>query len=287
MRTFNLVAMALLLTATAIARADVSPVAAPGTQIPQIYRNVGVVEHLNRQLPLDARLYDEDGQYVTLRQILQPGRPLLLQLGYLECPMLCDTISRDLMDSAKSLDLSIGKDFDYVFISIDPTDTPTLATLKRNSYIAEYDRAGSQDGIHVLVAKPNEIALFSNTVGFGYQPTQNGQFAHPAVAMVITPDGRISKYLYPGPQHPWFPGDVMKSALSDASQGKFSTSVDALLLICLQYTKSAYSRASMNLMRVSGILTMMILGSAIFWMVKRGSHAQQMSIDHPSDGGKN
>jgi protein SCO1/2 len=139
----------------------------------------------------------------------------------------------------------------------------------------------------VLVAKPNEIAMFCNTVGFGYQAAQNGQFAHPAVAMVITPDGRISKYLYPGPQHPWFPGNEMKSALADASQGKFSASVDALLLICLQYTKSAYSRASMNLMRVSGILTMMILGGAILLMAKRGSHAQQTWNDDPSDGGKN
>ena len=97
----------------------------------------------------------------------------------------------------RKIDLNIGKDFDYVFISIDPSDTPTLATLKRNSYVTEYDRPGSAGGFHILVAQPNEIAEMANAVGFGYKPAQNDQFAHPAVAMVITPDGRISKYLYP------------------------------------------------------------------------------------------
>jgi cytochrome oxidase Cu insertion factor (SCO1/SenC/PrrC family) len=105
---------------------------AEDTQIPLAYRNVGVDEHLNLQLPLDARLYDENGQYTSLSAVLHPNRPILLQLGYLGCPMLCDAISHSLVDAAKQLDLTIGKDFDFVFVSIDPTDTPALATLKRN-----------------------------------------------------------------------------------------------------------------------------------------------------------
>ena len=187
------------------ARGDDFQISAAGPQVPLAYRNVGVVEHLDTQLPLDARLYDEDGQYVTLRQLLKPNRPMLLQLGYLGCPMLCDTISHSLVDSARKIDLDIGKDFDYVFISIDPTDTPTLATLKRNSYVTEYDKPGSAGGFHFLVAKPNEIAEFANAVGFGFKAAQNGQFAHPAVAMVITPEGRISRYLYPPKKACGFP----------------------------------------------------------------------------------
>src|SRR5580704_9936861 len=104
--------LAAIVFAGAAARADQS-------EIPAAYRNVGVDEHLNLQLPLDARLYDENGQYTTLGAVLHPNRPILLQLGYLGCPMLCDAISHSLVDAAKQLDLTIGKDFDFVFVSID------------------------------------------------------------------------------------------------------------------------------------------------------------------------
>jgi protein SCO1/2 len=269
------------------ARGEDAQVSASGDQVPLAYRNVGVVEHLNRQLPLDARLYDEDGQYTSLRQILKPNRPLLLQLGYLGCPMLCDTIARSLVDSARKIDLNIGKDFDYVFISIDPTDTPTLATLKRNSYVTEYDRPGSAGGFHILVAQPNEIAEMANAVGFGYKPAQNGQFAHPAVAMVITPEGRISKYLYPPKEGAWFPEQPLRRALADASQEKIGSSEDQILLICLQLVKGTYSFFAMNLMRVGGVMTMMVLGSAIFWMVRRGSPGDRPMDDSGTNGGTN
>jgi protein SCO1 len=258
-----------------VARGDNFQIAASGENIPLAYRNVGVVEHLDQQLPMDARLYDEDGQYTSFRQILKPGRPLLLQLGYLGCPMLCDTIARSLVDSARKIDFSVGKDFDYVFVSIDPTDTPTLATLKRNSYVSVYDRPGSMGGFHILVAKPNEIAMIANTVGFGFKPAENGQFAHPAVVMVITPEGKISRYLYPPKEGSWFPGDTLKLSLVEASHGKIGSSFDQVLLICLQWdpSKGKYSLAALNLVRLGGVMTMMILGSAIFWMVRRGSHA--------------
>jgi len=253
-------------------RADNVPSLPGGTQVPEAYRQVSVSEHLNGELPLDARFYDEESQYVTLRQLLKPNRPILLQLGYLECPMLCDTISRSLIDSAKKVGLNVGSDFDFVFVSIDPTDTPTLATLKRNSYVAEYDRAGSASGFHVLVGKPTSIDEITRAVGFNYQTAKNGQFAHPAVAMVITPDGKISRYLY----GVTFPPQVLRLSLVEASNGKIGSTTDQILLICLDWDPSAgkYSVAAMNLVRMGGILTIMVMGSAIFWMSRRGWHGR-------------
>jgi protein SCO1/2 len=264
---FALAAMAAI--ATTVRAGDV-PSLADGTQVPEAYRKVGVTEHLNSDLPLDARFYNEDSQYITLRDLLHPDRPILLQLGYLDCPMLCDTISRSLIDAAKKVGLNIGSDFDFVFVSIDPSDTPTLATLKRNSYITEYDRAGSASGFHVLVGKPISIDEITKAVGFNYQTAKNGQFAHPAVAMVITPDGKISRYLY-GVS---FPEQVLRLSLVEASKGKIGSTTDQLLLICLDWDPSAgkYSVAAMNLVRLGGILTIMVMGSAIFWMSRRGWH---------------
>ena len=265
--------MALVAAMGGIARADNVPNPAAGTQLPAQYRNVGVDEHLNLQLPLDATFYDENAQFVTLAQLLRPNRPILLQLGYLECPMLCDTVSRSLVDSAKKIDLDIGKDFDFVFVSIDPTDSPDLAKLKKNSYVTEYDKPGSAGGFHVLVGKPKEIEAIATAVGFRYQPADNGQFAHPAVAMIITPDGRISRYLY----GVTFPEQTLRLSLVEASQGKIGTTVDQILLICLHWDPTAgkYSWAAMNLMRMAGVLTMLALGCAISWMVWRGSHPRR------------
>jgi protein SCO1 len=251
---------------------DVSPVAAQGTQVPGAYRNVGVTEHLNAQLPTDLKFYDEAGQDITLGQLLKPDRPIILQLGYLGCPMLCDTIARSLVDSANKIDLKIGKDFDYVFVSIDPTDTPTLATLKRNSYAAEYDKPGSLYGFHILVGRQKEIDALASAVGFRYQTAPNGQFAHPAVAMIITPEGKISRYLY----GVTFPEQTLRLSLVEASHEKIGSSVDEILLICLHWdpTQGKYSMTAMNMMRVGGVLTIMCFGSAIFWMSRKHSRTE-------------
>jgi protein SCO1/2 len=272
--------LAAMIFAASVVRAEDS-LGADKSQIPAAYRNVGVDEHLNLELPLDSRLYDENGQYTSLRSVLHPNRPILLQLGYLGCPMLCDTLSHSLVDSAKRLDLTIGKDFDFVFVSIDPTDTPALATLKRNSYAQEYGRPGSETGFHFLVAKPKEIDEITTAAGYRYQAAPNGQFAHPAVVLVVTPEGKISRYLY-GLS---FPEQTLHLSLVEASQEKIGTTMDQILLICLHWDPSTgkYSLAAMNLMRLGGIVTMAVLGGAIFWMVKRGPHPQAIENEQPKD----
>ncbi len=266
-----LAAMLIMISAVA-ARAVWAPDTSGKTQLPDAYRNVGVDEHLNSQLPLDLKFFNEKAQDVRLGDMFHSGHPVLLQLGYLECPMLCDTISRGLIDSSKKIGLNIGPDFDFVFVSIDPSDSADLAGLKKDSYVTEYDRSGSANGFHVLVGRQKEIEQLARAVGFRYQPAANGQFAHPAVAMVITPDGKISRYLY----GVTFPSQTLRLSLVEASQGKIGTSLDQILLICLHWDPNdgKYSWAAMNLMRVGGVLTMMVLGGAIFWMVKHGSHTK-------------
>lgn len=264
----------LMAIGTPAARANWADDATAGTQLPAAYRNVGVDEHLNSQLPLDLQFINEKAQFVRLGDLFHHDRPVLLQLGYLQCPMLCDQVSRGLVDSSKEIGLDIGKDFDFVFVSIDPTDSADLAQIKLNNYVKEYGKPGSASGFHFLVGTQKEIEQLAAAVGFRYQPAPNGQFAHPAVAMVITPDGKISRYLY----GITFPEQTLRLSLVEASQGKIGTSVDQILLICLHWdpTTGKYSMTAMNLMRIGGILTMMVLGGAVFWMVKRGSQASRL-----------
>ena len=143
--------LAAMIFAGGIARADQS-------QIPAAYRNVGVDEHLNLQLPLDTRLYDENGQYTTLAAMLHPDRPILLQLGYLDCPMLCDAISHSLVDATKNLELTVGKDFDFVFVSIDPHETVSDAHRAWADDRARYPTVGSADGWHFLSGTSESVA---------------------------------------------------------------------------------------------------------------------------------
>ncbi len=271
-----ILATTLIGMGAAAARADWAQDArAAQQQIPAEYRNVGVDEHLNAQLPLDLRFYSEKAQKVTLGEVFHHDRPVVLQLGYLQCPMLCDQVSRGLVESAKKIDLNIGQDFDFLFVSIDPTDSPDLAQIKLNNYAAAYGKPGSASGFHFLVGAQDDIQQLAAAVGFRYQPAHNGQFAHPAVAMVITPDGKIARYLY-GIN---FPPQTLRLSLVEASHGKIGSSVDQILLICLCYDPATgkYSMAAVNLMKIGGILTLILLGGAIFWMVKRGSHAQPVN----------
>lgn len=147
-----ILATTLIGMGAAAARADWAQDArAAQQQIPAEYRNVGVDEHLNAQLPLDLRFYSEKAQKVTLGEVFHHDRPVVLQLGYLQCPMLCDQVSRGLVESAKKIDLNIGQDFDFLFVSIDPTDSPDLAQIKLNNYAAAYGKPGSASGFHFLV----------------------------------------------------------------------------------------------------------------------------------------
>ena len=106
--------------------------------------------------------------------------------------MLCDTIARGLVDSAKKIDLDIGKDFDFLFVSIDPSDSPDAGEDQAEQLCGGIRQAGLGERISFPGRHGNEIKQLATAVGFRYQPAQNGQFAHPAVAMVITPDGKIA-----------------------------------------------------------------------------------------------
>jgi len=260
---------------SAAARADWQQDAAASQQkIPDAYAHVGVDEHLNAQLPMDLWFYDQKAQKVRFGDYFNSGRPVILQLGYLECPMLCDQVSRGLIESSKKISLTLGKDFDFIFVSIDPTDSPAAAAIKLDSYAAAYGRPGSASGFHFLVGTESQIQQLAVAVGFRYQPANNGQFAHPAVAMIVSPEGKITRYLY-GIN---FPSETLRLSLVDASHGKIGNSVDQILLICLCFdpVTGKYSMMAQNMMKIGGVLTMVGLGGAIFWMVKRGSH-------HPAD----
>ena len=125
--------------------------------LPQEFRNVGITEHRSDSLPLGLQFQDERGEFVSLGKYFQNKRPVILQLGYFDCPMLCDVVSHGVIESVRDVNLKAGTDFDFVFVSINPAETSDQAALKKEHYIQQYAKEGEQGGFHFLVGNDKNI----------------------------------------------------------------------------------------------------------------------------------
>jgi len=261
---------------TSLALALVLAAAAPGPPpdrsdpVPPILRQVAVDEHPDAPLPLDLPFTDESGRPVTLGGYLAPKRPLILTLNYYRCPMLCTLELNGLAEGLRGLDWSIGKEFDVVTVSIDPRETPALARAKKQSYLEGYGRLSAESGWHFLTGSAASIERLSRAVGFGatYDP-ETDQYAHPAVVFMITPEGRVSRYLY-GVR---FEPKTLTLGLTEASDGRIGSAWDRFLLSCYHYDsrQGRYALAAMKLMRAGGLATVLIFGAVLssLWLRER------------------
>ena len=187
--------------------------------LPPVLKNVGIEQKLNEQLPLSAEFKDENGNVVKLGDYFGKEKPVILALVYYECPMLCNEVLNGLTGSLKGISFDAGREFEVVAISFDvrENDKPDLAKNKKASYISRYARPGAEDGWHFLTGTQSEIDRVTQAVGFNYQFDEaTNQFAHAGGVMVITPEGKISRYLY---GIDYAPKDL-KFALMDSATGK-------------------------------------------------------------------
>ena len=241
--------------------------ARPATQSPSDLEEVDVIENLNAVLPLDLEFRDETGSAVTLGSLFEGDKPVIVTLGYYECPMLCSLVLNGMVDSLKDLDLRIGSDFDIITLSVDPEEGPALAVDKKKSYIKSYDETIDPDGWRFLTGDQEPITALADALGFRYKylPEQD-QFAHAAVIMIVTPEGRISRYLYGVQYEP----KTVRLSLVEAGEGKTGTTMDRFLLTCYQFaaTAGSYSLAAMKVMRLGGLLSLIavVLFLGIFWL---------------------
>jgi protein SCO1/2 len=248
--------------------------------LPKDLEGVGITEHAGARLPLDLEFTDEDGKPVRLARFFPGDRPVILTLGYYRCPMLCTLVLNSLVDGLKDLPWTPGQQFEIVTVSIDPTETPTLAKLKKQNYLADYGRPGAAAGWHFLTGREENIRKLAEAVGFGYRYVEErGQYAHPAAIFVVTPDGRMAKYLYGVLYQP----KTLRLALAEAGQGKIGTTTDQLLLYCFHYDaqEGRYVLAASNIMRLGGAATALVVGLwlAVSW--GRGVRKKPLERSNP------
>jgi protein SCO1 len=230
--------------------------------LPKELEGVGIVEHLDGKLPLDLKFTDETGREVSLGDYFNKDRPVLLTLVYFRCPMLCTLVLNGLIDAMKQIEMTPGKEFELVTVSFDPTETATLAKFKKQNYLTEYGRPEAAPGWHFLVGGEAEVHALTDAVGFGYRwNEEQKQYVHQAAIYVVTPDGRLSRYLY----GVMFDPRTLKLSILEAGKGKIGSTLDQIVLYCFHYDASSgkYAPAAVRIMRAGGILTILILGSVL------------------------
>ena len=239
----------------------------PANVRPPGLANVGIVQHLNEQVPRDLEFRDETGKPVRLGDYL--GRkPVILNLVYYKCPMLCGEVMSGLESSLRILKFDVGKEFDVLTVSFDPRETPQDASTSKAEYLTRYKRKGAEQGWHFLTGPSESIEKLTKAVGFQYQFNEKtGLFGHATAILILTPEGKISRYLY-GVEFP--PKDI-RLGLLDASQGKIGNLTDQLLLYCYHYDPATgkYGAAIMNIMRVAGGVTALLLGAFLVILFRR------------------
>lgn len=251
---------AALLCCAAPAAAQADP------PVPQDLEGIGITDRLDQQVPLDLEFVDEDGRSVTLGQYFEPGRPVLLTLVYYRCPMLCTLVLDGMVDALRPLDWLPGREFEIVTVSIDPTERPPLARSKKQGYVSSYGKPEAAAGWHFLTGSAPAVAALADAVGFRYKKVEEtGEFAHPAALFILTPEGRLSRYLTGVMHEP----KTLRLSLVEASEGKIGGAVDRFLLYCYRYNaeEGRYAPVALRIMRLGGLLTVLILGAVLlaFW----------------------
>ncbi len=246
------------------------PSQATSNGIPETLKTVGIEQKLNAKVPFGAIFKDENGREVRLGEYFGKGRPVILALVYYECPMLCNEVLNGLTGSLKGISFNAGEEFDVVAISFDARENekPNLAKNKKESYVERYNRPETAAGWHFLTGTQSEIDKVTEAVGFNYKfDEKTNQFAHAGGIIILTPEGKVSRYFY---GIDYAPKDV-KFGIMESSENKIGNPVDQLYLYCFHYDPSTgkYGFAILNVLRLMAVATLLGLGAMLFVFWRR------------------
>lgn len=224
-------------------------------------KDVILEQRLNEKIPLDIPYVDEGGRKITLAKYFE-GKPVALMLPFYQCAGICTAELNGLTKALKELTLTPGKDFHIIVASINPKEKPTLAAVKKQSYLAELGKPEAGDGWHFLTGPETSIKRLTSAVGYHYvYDAETDQYIHPPGLIILTPDGRISR-VFGGVE---YDPKTLRLALVEASRGRIGTRTEQVLLACYQFdpSRGRYSLAVGRLLQIGGGLTLAILGAFI------------------------
>jgi protein SCO1/2 len=282
----GVLAVSALLSAPVPALARAVPVAEQidrTEQTPERLRGIDVRERLGEMVPKGASFIDETGKAVTLGDLLDGKHPVILTLNYSRCPMLCSLELNGLVASIKQLDWTAGDEFKIVTMVLDPNEKPEQAAESKARYVRQYGRPQGASGWHFLTGSDAAIKQVANSVGFSYGFNEKrNEYIHPAAIMVLSPQGKIARYLYGIEYHP----KTMRLSLVEASEGKIGSSIDQIVLYCFHYDakEGSYAPVAMNIMRVCSGFGATLLGGFLTTFFLAESRKRKKQLPAPTEG---
>lgn len=219
--------------------------------IAALIANIGIEQNLDQQLPLDLEFRNHAGEQVELGSYFN-GRPVILSFYYTDCPSLCSLILDGLSKSLRAMEMTVGNEFDVISVSIDPAETPEIATKTRETYLRRYSR--SREGWHFLVGDTDAIKTLATAAGWGFEyDTKSREYMHGSGIIVATPQGKISRYFF-GIDHQ---SRDLENAVRAASDEKIGGLAHAIILTCFDYDPETgkYGFAIKKTLRVAGVAT--------------------------------
>lgn len=231
-------------------------------------QGVGIERHLGEDIPQDLVFRTADGTKVTLGKYFDGKTPVILNLVYHNCPMLCGLMLDGFTSTLKSLEWTPGDEYRVLTVSFNHREGPDIAAAKKSTYVSRLDREGVETGWHFLTGGEEEIQRLTEAVGFRFRwVPQKEEYAHPTTQVFLSGDGAVTRYIY-GIELP--SGDVRK-ALVEASNGEVGSAIDQAAMYCFQFDpqKNTYTADAFNLMKIGSVLTVLILGGVLFVFWRR------------------
>ncbi|APR76327.1 Cytochrome oxidase biogenesis protein Sco1/SenC/PrrC [Minicystis rosea] len=239
------------------------------TELPAPAQEVDIDEHLGKALSRDLALTDQTGRHLVLGDLLDGQKPVILVLAYYRCPMLCGLVLRGVVDGMNQLRYTLGRDYRALTVSIDPRDTPAEAAAKRKNTLGALSLGSDgQREWPFLVGEAGPLARLADEVGFRYAyDARTDQYAHPAAAIVLTPDGRVSRYLYGVAPS----GRDLRLALIEAGEGKTGSIIDRVIMTCYQYDPAsrAYGPYVMGFLRLGALFVLATVAGTLVVLFRR------------------
>lgn len=233
-------------------------------EIPKELEGVGIEEKLGTDLSkLQIKLVDSAGNTKPLGAWLNKERPVILSLVYFSCPSLCNLHLNGVLDALKQLSLKAGQDYDLLAVSFDPKETPELAAAKKYTYLESYKIPQAGDGVHFLTGDENSLKILADSIGFKYKwDAKSKEWAHASAAVILTPEGVVSRYLHGVYIEP----KTFRLSLVEASKGLVGDIIDSVVLFCFRYDPKAnkYALYAYNLVRAGAAVAVVLV---LIWLV--------------------
>jgi protein SCO1/2 len=211
---------------------------------------IGIVEKLGDTIPLDLSFLNEKNDTVYLRDLID--KPTILSFVYFDCPGICSPLLNGVSEVVQNMDMVLGKDYQIITISFNTKDTPEKAAIKKQNFVLKISKENQENWIY-LTGEQKNINIITEAAGFRYKP-QGLDFAHPAAIIMLSPEGKITRYLY---GMSFLPFDV-KMAIIEAQKGLARPTINKILEYCFAYDPTSRTYA-LQVTRIVGGFILAIL----------------------------